>query len=532
MAKIKCAVYVRKSTEYGLEQEFNSLHNQEEACRAYISSQSFNGWEFAKTYSDGGISGGTMERPGLRAMLDDMAHGLVDVVVVYKLDRLSRSIMDFHKMMQTFDKYNCSFVSITQSFDTATSMGKLTLNMLLSFAQFEREVSSERVRDKIRASRAKGIWTGGIPWLGYDTVNKKLAVNPREAETVKLIFEKYLEIGSVTDLARYLKQCGITNKNWTTQGGKVRGGNAISANTLHKMLREKIYTGYIEHKKTKAIARGEHDAIISQELFDAVQEKLKYNTNGKHGRDAGSPNLLSGKVYNSNGVLFTNQRTCGRGKTDKLYYATKGYYIPSATVDKLATDTVTEFMNSDMVRLPDAATTILKQINIPELSYVDRRRFIQTIIEKIIIADNQMIMFIKPDASMLKQFSTNTINQFAKPMDYVINDNAVIIKKDAVFRKGAQDGKTGMISISENNHLIIRAFALAWKYKEIYERTGNLHEIMKSEKTSWRSLYRYLNLAYLSPKIVNDVMSGKLNCSVDDLFKMSAEHVGITNRLV
>src|SRR5574344_2062299 len=175
---IKCAIYTRKSTEHGLDMECNSLQNQEEACKAYIASQSFNGWQYCKTYSDAAISGGTMERPALKQMLDDMAHGLVNTVVVYKVDRLSRSILDFHNMMRYFDKHNANFVSITQSFDTSTSMGKLTLNMLLSFAQFEREVSSERVRDKLRASKAKGMWSGGCPPLGYDIVDKKLVINP------------------------------------------------------------------------------------------------------------------------------------------------------------------------------------------------------------------------------------------------------------------------------------------------------------------------------------------------------------------
>ena len=184
MTRINCAVYVRKSTEKGLELEFNSLHNQEEACRSYILSQAFNNWEYFKTYTDGGISGGTMERPALKQMLEDIRHGLIQTVVVYKVDRLSRSIMDIHNMMKEFDNYGCSFVSITQAFDTSTSMGKLTLNMLLSFAQFEREVSSERVRDKIRASKAKGLWTGGVPKLGYDIKDKKLVINPIEAEQV------------------------------------------------------------------------------------------------------------------------------------------------------------------------------------------------------------------------------------------------------------------------------------------------------------------------------------------------------------
>ena len=225
---IKCAIYTRKSTEHGLEQEFNSLQNQEESCKAYIASQGFNGWQYYKTYSDAAISGGTMERPALKQMLDDMAHGLVNTVVIYKVDRLSRSILDFHNMMKYFEKYGANFVSITQSFDTSTSMGKLTLNMLLSFAQFEREASGERVRDKIRASKAKGLWVGGTPRLGYDIVNKKLTVNPTEAGQVKRLFEKYLELQSVNDLTEYAKQKGIYAKKWTTAKGRIMGGRSIA----------------------------------------------------------------------------------------------------------------------------------------------------------------------------------------------------------------------------------------------------------------------------------------------------------------
>ena len=225
MPKIKCAVYVRKSTEHGLEQEFNSLDNQEQACRAYIASQAFNDWEYYKTYADGGISGGTMERPALKQMLNDMARGLINTVVVYKVDRLSRSILDFHNMMRYFDKHNANFVSITQSFDTSTSMGKLTLNMLLSFAQFEREVSSERVRDKLRASKAKGMWIGGCPPLGYDIVDKKLVINPPAAAQIQTIFELYLQMKSVQDLTRHLPTIGIYAKKWTTHGGRVIRGN-------------------------------------------------------------------------------------------------------------------------------------------------------------------------------------------------------------------------------------------------------------------------------------------------------------------
>ena len=192
MTKINCAIYTRKSNERGLDSKFSSLQNQEEACKAYILSQAFNGWEYYKTFSDGGISGGTMERPGLQALLEDIRSRRVQVVVVYKVDRLSRSIFDFHKMMQEFAKYECNFVSITQSFDTSNSMGKLTLNMLLSFAQFEREVSAERVRDKLAATKAKGMWVGGVPSIGYDLKDKQLVANEQESEGVRRISQKYL----------------------------------------------------------------------------------------------------------------------------------------------------------------------------------------------------------------------------------------------------------------------------------------------------------------------------------------------------
>jgi DNA invertase Pin-like site-specific DNA recombinase len=351
MAKIRCAIYVRKSTEFGLEQEFNSLNNQEEACRSYIAAQSFNGWEYTKTYTDAAISGGTTERPALKQMLHDMSRGLIQIVVVYKVDRLSRSILDFHNMMTEFDKYNCSFVSITQSFDTSTSMGKLILNVLLSFAQFEREVSSERVRDKIRATRAKGMWTGGVPWIGYDVVDKKLVINPAEAAQVQTIFEMYLQIGSVIELGKWLRDNGIFNKKWTTANGETRGGNKISVMSLHRILREKIYTGQIEHKKNGTAVKGEHDAIISQELFDAVQEKLRESSNGKSGRSNGSPNLLSGKIYNASGTKFTNQKA-NKSKGERNYYSSRGFYLPAGDIDKLATETVHEFLDSDTGTLP------------------------------------------------------------------------------------------------------------------------------------------------------------------------------------
>ncbi len=253
-----------------------------------------------------------------------MARGLVNTVVVYKVDRLSRSILDFHKMMQYFNKYNANFVSITQSFDTSTSMGKLTLNMLLSFAQFEREVSSERVRDKIRASKAKGIWMGGMPRLGYDVVDKKLIVNPAEAEQVRQLFEKYLELQSVNDLTQWAESNGIRAKAWTTAKGVLRGGKPITPNSMHKILRDKIYIGMTENKVSNNVARGEHEAIVSPDVFQRVQDALIANSNNTTHRRR-SPNLLSRKLYNDKGVRFTNQHACPKDKVGPYYYATRGF---------------------------------------------------------------------------------------------------------------------------------------------------------------------------------------------------------------
>jgi site-specific DNA recombinase len=223
--KLRCAIYTRKSTEEGLDQAYNSLDAQRDACEAYIASQKSEGWVgLDNAYNDGGFSGGTLNRPGVQRLLDDVREGLVDVIVVYKIDRLSRSLADFAKLVELFDAQKVTFVSVTQSFNTTTSMGRLTLNILLSFAQFERELGGERVRDKIAASRAKGIWMGGMPPLGYDVVERKLVPNVIEAPRVRRMFERYIALGSMTTLARELRAEGVTTKSWTTLKDKARAG--------------------------------------------------------------------------------------------------------------------------------------------------------------------------------------------------------------------------------------------------------------------------------------------------------------------
>ena len=521
MPTIKCAIYTRKSTEYGLEQEFNSLQNQEESCKAYIASQSFNGWQYYKTYSDAAISGGTMDRPALKQMLDDMAHGLVNTVVVYKVDRLSRSILDFHNMMKYFEKYGANFVSITQSFDTSTSMGKLTLNMLLSFAQFEREVSSERVRDKIRASKAKGLWMGGAPRLGYDLINKKLVVNPTEAEQVRHLFEKYLELQSVNDLTEYAKQNGIFGKQWETAKRQIRGGNPISKMSMHRILRDKVYIGQIENKKEGTFAKGEHELIISNDLFNRVQVALANNTNNKS-QSTHAPNVLTGKLFNPNGTKFINQMTSGKGKRKIHYYATKGFYLTAACVDEIVIKTITNFLNSDMSNLPINLATVLKRIDVTNMNFAEKRNLIQSLIEKIVYSQEQLIYTLTIDAQKLQPFiKEHYVNQNVEPMEYIIGDNSITITEKVFLRKYVNTvydrGKNGVLNVTDNNHLILKAFATAWKYRELYEQDGNVDNVIRSVRTSPRLFYKYLSLSYLSPSIVNKLLSGKINMAVRDI---------------
>ncbi len=527
MSMIRCAIYTRKSTEHGLEQEFNSLQNQEESCKAYIASQSFNGWQYYKTYSDAAISGGTMERPALKQMLDDMAHGLVNTVVVYKVDRLSRSILDFHNMMKYFEKYGANFVSITQSFDTSTSMGKLTLNMLLSFAQFEREVSSERVRDKIRASKAKGLWMGGAPRLGYDLINKKLVVNPTEAEQVRHLFEKYLELQSVNDLTEYAKQNGIYGKRWETAKRQIRGGNPIAKMSMHRILRDKVYIGQIENKKEGTFAKGEHEPIISTELFNRVQIALANNANNKS-QSTHAPNILTGKLFNHNGVKFINQRTSGKGKKTAYYYATKGFYLTAARVDEIVIKTITDFLNSDMSNLPINLATILKRIDITNMTYTQKRDLIQSLIEKVVYSQEQLIYTITTDATKLQQFvSENYVNQNADKMEYIIGGNSITITEKVFLRKYVNTvydhSKNGVLNVTDNNHLILKAFATAWKYRELYEQDGNVDNVIHTARTSPRLFYKYLAVSYLNPNIANKLLKGKLNTSVRDILDKASK---------
>lgn len=318
MKKLRAAVYTRKSSEEGLDQEFNSLDAQREACEAYITSQKSEGWTLVRTrYDDGGWSGGNIERPALQELLADVRAGRIDIIVVYKVDRLSRSLSDFAQMVDLFDRHEVSFVSVTQAFNTTTSMGRLTLNVLLSFAQFEREVTGERIRDKIAASKAKGMWMGGFVPLGYDARDRALVINKEEAETVRHIFRRYLELGSVSALHAELESEGIRTKIRKARNGSTRGGLAFGRGNLTQLLKNRIYLGEIVHKEKSY--PGLHEPIVEQEMFDAVQGKLQKNRRGRRKR-AATRAPLTGLLFDALGNRMAATHARGRNGQRYLYY--------------------------------------------------------------------------------------------------------------------------------------------------------------------------------------------------------------------
>ena len=311
--KLRCAIYTRKSSEEGLDMEFNSLDAQRDACSAYVASQRSEGWvELAENYDDGGISGGTLERPALKRLLADIEEDRVDVVVVYKIDRLSRALMDFAKLVEVFDRNNVTFVSVTQSFNTTTSMGRLTLNILLSFAQFEREVIGERIRDKVAASRKRGIWMGGCVPFGYKVKDRKLLINESEAAIVRMIFERFVKVGSATTLAREL----VAERVMT------RRGKLVDKGYLYKALNNRVYIGDAVHKGTAY--PGEHKPIISQALWDKVHSIIEQSPRDRAANTRSrTPSLLKGLIFGADGRAMT-PTYCRSGDCLYRYYAAAG----------------------------------------------------------------------------------------------------------------------------------------------------------------------------------------------------------------
>lgn len=324
MSTIKrCAIYTRKSTEEGLDQAFNSLHAQREACEAYVKSQAHEGWKLVKTaYDDGGLSGGNMERPALRRLLADVAAGQVHTIIVYKVDRLTRSLADFAKIVEVLDGHGASFVSVTQQFNTTTSMGRLTLNVLLSFAQFEREVASERIRDKVAASRRKGMWMGGSLPLGYDVKDRELIINTGEAKTVREIFDTYVRLGSVADLQADLNRRGVVSKSWVSGTGRSWGGTKFGRGALYCLLRNPVYVGRVSHKGQ--VYEGRQAPIVELAVWENAQQLLT-NKGAPRQRRQVIPGgrLLAGRLFDDQGNAMSPSYTTRPSGKRYAYYVSQ-----------------------------------------------------------------------------------------------------------------------------------------------------------------------------------------------------------------
>ena len=421
-ASTRCAIYTRKSSEEGLEQDFNSLDAQREACEAFILSQKHEGWTaLPEMYDDGGISGATMERPALKRLLADIDTGRIDTVVVYKVDRLTRSLGDFAKIVEVFDRAAVSFVSVTQQFNTTTSMGRLTLNMLLSFAQFEREVTGERIRDKIAASKKRGLWMGGLPPLGYDVDDKKLVVYAPEAETVRTIYRRYAELGSVRTLKEGLDTDGIVSKIRIDKYGRQTGGKLLARGALYLMLQNRIYRGEIVHKDKSY--PGEHAAIVDEALWNKIQKRLADNrVDRQTGANASEPSLLAGLIYEDIGERMTPTHANKKGRRYRYYVSQSlikrgrpkgsdaGRRVPAGDVEQLVADRITGFLRDEaavfnaiepFVEDLNERRSVVKQAaglvgRWRDLEPLEKRRILQRLVQRIEVGRERVKIQVRP----------------------------------------------------------------------------------------------------------------------------------------
>src|SRR5437879_4105747 len=453
-----CAIYTRKSSEEGLEQEFKSLEAQREACEAFIDSQRHEGWLCLRAaYDDGGFSGATMDRPALQRLLADIAAGRVDTVVVYKIDRLTRSLTDFAKIVEILDARGASFVSVTQQFNTTTSMGRLTLNVLLSFAQFEREVIGERIRDKIAASKKKGMWMGGVPPLGYRVQDRKLVIVDSEAEIVRFIFRRYAELGSVRWLRDELAALSIQSKLRTSASGGISGGKPFARGALYLMLQNRIYRGEIVHNQQSYL--GEHEPIIDQPLWDAVQAQLAGNAAQRN--DCGKtrqPSLLAGMLFDGDGNRITPSHAVKKG-TRYRYYVSRslitkdrtddsaGLRIPAAEIEQLVSDRVHRWLldpgsiyKSTSARLADASVQqrlVARTAEIgkrwPELPVARKRVVLTALIERIEVSVDQIDIRFRPSRL------SAVLDAAAAPLQGATDDETEIMSVPVRLRRAGRE---------------------------------------------------------------------------------------------
>jgi len=540
----RCAIYTRKSSKEGLEQSFNSLDAQREACESFISSQRHEGWKaLANRYDDGGYSGGSMERPALKRLLQDIETGKVNVIVVYKVDRLTRSLADFAKIVEALDAKRVSFVSVTQQFNTTTSMGRLTLNILLSFAQFEREVTGERIRDKIAASKKKGMWMGGIVPLGYDLEGRKLVQNPKEAQLVSKIFSLYLQLGCVSRLAKQLDQEKIRSKVWITRSGARLGGVAFARGALYDLLRNRLYIGEIRHREKWY--PGEQKGIVPLELWQKVQTRLESNLKirRKRAREHAS-SLLTGLIEDRAGNRFTPSFTMRRGRRYRYYVSqavvrnpgqehTGVTRLPAHEIESRVMERLAGFLRSDadvfeqLGKDGQTPAKLREQVNgakklvarLSSLPTDDLRDLLSLFLRRVVLGEEQIqVMIGRNDLyQLLRNAGTaiaSSLSQGRKPLD--ASDLICLSINTKLKRYG------GVVHlVVPPNPSTTRAFKTKPSLLKALARAHSWYaSVLEGNALDQRSLARHVGLteryvgkvfpcAFLAPDIVESILEGR-----------------------
>jgi DNA invertase Pin-like site-specific DNA recombinase len=504
----RCAIYTRKSTEHNLDLAFTSLDAQREACEAYITSQAGEGWRIVSDhYDDGGLSGASLERPALQRLLADIRARQVDIVVVYKVDRLTRSLADFAKLIELFEMHSVSFVSVTQSFNTSSSMGRLTLNVLLSFAQFERELIGERVRDKIAASKRKGIWVGGPVPLGYAAVDKKAVAVPVEAEAVRTIFERYLELGSMRMLAADLAHRGIRSKPRQLADGRLTGGGAFGVGALAYLLKNRFYIGEVVYRGK--VYRGDHAPILDRPLFEAVQAKLAVQTVARRCRLRGSPALLAGRLFDDRGQRMSPSHTNKAGVRYR-YYVSQALLqskvlgagsigrVPAAEIEALVLAALRQHLQASDAKPPPT-------------SHRDRD-LIERHVERITLTRNQITLQMRPSSDaadavrVAGEAGRNAIGElpvatitipWTDPLPAAVKGIVHVPAHSTPIRPSRREAL--LIAIAE---------ARQWVDEVAQGRPATFAQIARREGKVERHVRLLAPLAFLSPRIVAAIIDG------------------------
>ncbi len=529
---VRCAIYTRKSSEEGLEQDFNSLDAQREACAAYVASQKGEGWKLVpECYDDGGRSGGSMERPALEKLLEEIQSGLIDIVVVYKVDRLTRSLADFAKLVERFDATGASFVSVTQQFNTATSMGRLTLNVLLSFAQFEREVTAERIRDKIAASKKKGLWMGGLVPLGYDAKDRTLVINQAEAETVRALFRLYLELGSVRRVKEKADPLGLVSKKRHRAGGETSGGVAFTRGRLYHLLSNPVYVGEIRHKKQTY--PGQHLAIIDRATFDAVNEKLAGNRRGTKARAVtATSSPLAGKFIDETGDRLTPSHAVRRGKRHRYYVSRRliarsgernigGWRLPASVLETAVARLIMDALvatESTPPLIKAATAEMLQQLPAKvqalasRLTGADRGPTLSAIVNAGRIEPGRLAATLDP-AALAEQLGVLPAH---------INHDALTLVGAFTLRRRGVEARLVLGDTSSGvDGTLLKNAARGWTWFQEIKAGLTLQAIADREGVTQRRVAHLVDLAFLAPDIVQAIVDGRqpVPLTADSLIK-------------